>query len=121
MNDDVKTIQVPAHMIRASALADGGLSLGFHTNELTSDEKIIAMKHFQKFGMLLFRESEQLWKEEEIPKVDDVYDEQKSPAQRLRGVIFILSQQKNVPKEKFNEFYRLQMEKIIEFMKSKLD
>lgn len=46
--------------------------------------------------------------------------ETKTPSQRLRGVIYVYYSQKGI-KEDFDTFYRNQMEKIIDKIKSYLD
>lgn len=46
--------------------------------------------------------------------------EHKTPSQRLRAVLFVWWQQQNKPGE-FEEFYRINMNRLIEHVKSKLD
>lgn len=107
----------PAILTRVAYLKDGGVSLGFSTNELSDEEKVIASKFFQKFGYVLFSES--TITDKDIPK-GDASDESKSPSQRLRAVLFILWRQEN-PKEDFESFYRQQMERAIGRVKKLLD
>lgn len=111
------TFQAPAILTRASVTKDGGLSLGFHTNELSVEDKVIALSYFQKFGWILFKESE--FEEKDIPQVDAT-DESKSPSQRLRAVLFILWKQEG-EKGDFEVFYRANMEKAINRVKRFLD
>lgn len=115
----MKTIfSAPAILTRIAYLKDGGLSLGFATNELTDEEKVIASRFHQKFGYVLFKENQ--YREEEIPAID-ASDESKSPSQRLRASLFIFWKSKSTPKPDFELFYRSQMEKIIDRVKACLD
>ena len=116
-----KTIQVPAILDGISPLKDGGMTLRFHTQEMTDEMKLVALSYYQKFGWMLFKESEKGFSDEEVPKDDPSADEDKTPAQRLRGTLFVYHKEVlKQPDEKFNEFYRKAVEKIISHYKSKL-
>lgn len=113
-------IQVSGIITRISSLADGGLSIGFHSNELNPEEKVIIMRKHGKFGYLIFSEAE--LQPQDIPQHDPEF-EGKTPSQRLRAVIFVLhSQLKKEGKTtlKFDEFYQGQLENIIGQYKEKL-
>ena len=107
----------PAILSRIAFLRDGGVSLGFSTNELSDEDKVIASKFFQKFGYVCFAENQ--FKEEDIPK-GDATDESKSPSQRLRAVLFIYWKQLGQPGN-FEFFYRQQVEKQIDAIKNCLE
>lgn len=113
----MKGFQVPAQMTRCSSLVDGGVTVGFHTKELTTQEKAEVMDFHNKSGWLMFKPNEV--KEEDIPKQDAEY-ETKTPSQRLRGVLFVLWQQQSDEQE-FEVFYRKMMEKIINSVKQRLE
>lgn len=81
------SIQIPSQLTRVASLADRGLSLGFHTNELTSEDKTIVFNLQGTTGYLLFKPDEE-WKEEEIPKMKSGY-EGKSPSTRLYNVLYV--------------------------------
>ena len=112
-----KTFQAPAIMTRISSRADGGLSLAFATNELSVDEKAIALQYHNLFGYLLFSPNQ--FRDEDIPK-GDATDESKSPSQRLRAVLFIYWKQLGQPGN-FEFFYRQQVEKQIDAIKNCLE
>lgn len=104
-------------MTSASTRADGSLALRFSTPELKPEEKTV-------FFELINQNLKVLVEPWEVPpsemvKIAEKLDG-KTPGQRLRGVLFILWQQKNKPGE-FEEFYRRNMEKLIEFVKGKLE
>ena len=107
----------PAILTRIAFLKDGGVSLGFSTNELSDEDKVIASKFFQKFGYVCFAENQ--FKEEDIPK-GDATDESKSPSQRLRAALFVLWKSQG-GKGEFESFYRKNMERAIERVKDLLD
>ena len=109
--------QAPAILTRIAYLKDGGLSLGFATNELSDEEKVIASRYHQKFGYVLFKENQ--YKDEDIPD-GDASDESKSPSQRLRSVLFIYWKQ-NKKDGDFDSFYRREMEKFINHVKEAID
>ncbi len=108
----------PAILTRLAFTKDGGLSIGFATNELTDKDKVIASQFHGKFGHILFKENEIT--PDEIP-ASDATDESKSPSQRLRATLFVFWKSKPAPKPDFNQFYERQMEKIIDRVKACLD
>jgi len=113
----MEKIQVPAILTRISFLKDGGVSLGFSTNELSDEEKVLLSKYYQKFGWLLFRENELT--AEDIP-TEDADFEGKTPSKRLRAVLFVYWKQKGKEGD-FEDFYRVKMNEFIEHIKTKLD
>ncbi|MEK6885165.1 MAG: hypothetical protein AABY22_36375 [Nanoarchaeota archaeon] len=113
-----KIITIPAILSRISYTKDGGLSIGFSTQEMSPEDKLIVTELYQTFGWLAFKENSiDVF---DMPK-EDAEDKNKTPSKRLRSVLYVLSQQQGVPKEKFELFYREKMEKIIDWAKSKLD
>lgn len=110
--------QAPAILTRIAYLKDGGLSLGFSTNELTDEEKVIASRFHSKFGYVLFKENQ--FTDKDVPKVEAT-DEAKSPSQRLRAALFVYWKQRAQPKPDFESFYRQEIEKAINKVKEKLD
>lgn len=113
--------QVAATVEGLAPLKDGGMSVRLHTQEMTDEQKLQALSFFQKYGWMLFKASEMPFSEAEVPKDDPEADEGKSPAQRLRGVMYIYHKEVlKEPDEKFNEWYRKVMEKAINNYKNKL-
>ena len=110
----------PAILNRISFASDGGLNLGFITQELTAEEKLKAAQYHKQFGYLLFKES--AIQDSEIPDKDPEREGEKTPAQRLRAVLFVLWQQTcGHTSIDFDSFYRSQMDKIIESKKRLLE
>lgn len=108
---------VAATLEGVRALKEGGLSLSFHSQELSKEEMVSVMQFYQSFGYLLFS-PEQLG-EEDIPKEKLSPDEEKSPSKRLRSILFILWKQQGGEGD-FEAFYRKKMEAIIEQLKGRL-
>ena len=107
----------PAVLTRIAYLKDRGLSLGFSTNELTDQEKVIAGSFHGKFGWLCFSENQIA--EADIPK-GPAEDSAKTPSQRLRAVLFVYWKQLGESGD-FEDFYRKQVDRIIDAVKAKLD
>ncbi len=114
--EDLK-FQAPAILTSISYSKDGGVRIGFTTNELSDADKLIVSKFHQKFGFILFKSNE--FTTEDVPK-EDAEDKTKTPSKRLRATLFILWKQ-NGEKGDFETYYRIQVEKIIEHLKAKLD
>ncbi len=111
--------QAPAVLSRVGFLKDGGVSLGFSTQELSDTDKVLVAKFFNEFGFVLFKTNEE-FQPHEIPKEDaDMFG--KTPSRRMRSVLYLFWQQKPDPKPDFDQFYRAEMERLIEHYKSKLD
>lgn len=107
----------PAILTSLRATQDGGLSLGFSTQELSDEDKLIAMKYHKQFGYLAFKPNQ--FALDDMPK-EQAEDTQKTPSKRLRAVLFVLWQQKGSTGD-FELFYRDRMEKIITWAKGKID
>lgn len=115
---DKKTITVPAILTRISHSKDGGLNLGFATQELPAEEKLAFSELFQQFGHLAFAPNEITLSD--MP-TEQAEDKTKTPSKRLRGVIYVLATQRGIKPENFETFYRETMEKLINHVKTKLD
>ena len=104
-------IKVPA-TLKAIGYTRGGMKLTFVT-----DKVIDVAQHFEKLGHLIFKENEVL--NEEIPE-EEADDGEKRPSRRLRAVLFVRWKQAGKEGD-FESYYRLQVENMIQVIKSKLD
>ncbi len=123
--DNKIPLQIPSYLNKYSSMVSGGLKIEFITQENVDAEllsNIISLK--DKLGWLFFGvkqiEAVDLI---DLPKIDKTkYVDAKTPSQRLRAVLFLLWQktakENGVDKDKF---YEDQMEKIINWVKEKLD
>lgn len=111
-------IQVPASVIDIKPRADKSWKLSFETRELSGSEVKILADNFMGEGYLVFKPND------EIAPVDipqgNAEAGTKSQSARLRDVIFVLWKQKG-GKGDFETFYRVYLEKLIEYTKSKLE
>lgn len=116
---DNNLFQAPAELLKIETLTNT-LKLTFETQELPEADvaKLFGLRKLS-IGWLLFKSSE--IKTEDIPEYDpEQFDEDKSPSQRLRDVLFVYYKQKGMKPEGFNAFYAAQLEKITEQYKAKL-
>ena len=115
----MKTFKIPATLEGVSTLKDGGVSLRFHTQELSADEKTTAFGYQQGFGWLLFQEKDDYKEDVDLGEIRKDTGG-KSPSQRMRSVLYLLWQ-KAGSSASFEVYYAQQMERIIDMLKMKLD
>ena len=111
-------VQVPAQVVNMNPKADRSWKLVFETRELNGDEVKILADNFQAEGWLVFKPNDTITPED-IPE-GDADSGVKSQSKRLRDVSYILWKQKG-ERGDFETFYRVYLEKLIEFTKSKLE
>lgn len=110
-------ISIPAQPVDFKPRADRSWKLVFETRELSGSDVSLLADHFQNEGWLLYKPNEHI-KPSEIPQ-SDADSGTKSQSQRLRDVIFIYWKSLG-SKGDFESFYRTSLEKLIEYMKTKL-
>jgi len=115
---DRKLIKIQAILTRISYMKDGGLSLGFSTQEMSPEDKVVMAELYQTFGWLAFSPNQV--DTTDMP-TEEAEDKQKTPSKRLRSVLYVFAKQRGIKPENFEAWYREQMEKIIERVKTKLD
>ena len=113
----MKTLQCDAIVTGIRAKVDHSLGLSISTPELSNNEKAMFME-LQGINTRMTLEPLDE-KAEGIEKIDKEV-QTKSQSQRLRAVIFIYWKQLG-EKETFEEFYRVTTEKLIDFIKGKLE
>jgi len=107
---------------RANRRKDKSVSMSFTTSlEQSSSEFMEIDALLGDAGVLYFKSNGNLTPEE-IKELDgvEIEVEGKTKSQRLRNVMYVLHQQ-NEEVISFDEFYSLQMEKIIQHYKDKLE
>jgi hypothetical protein len=109
--------QVQAILTSLSMSADKGMRMGFSTNELTDEDRLLATKYHQQFGWLMFKPNP--FTVEDMPK-ETAEDKNKTPSKRLRASLFILWKQEGENGD-FEVYYREKMEKLIKYVQEKLD
>lgn len=116
-NMELPPYQVQAILTSLSMSADKGMRMGFTTNELTDEDRLLATKYHQQFGWLMFKPNP--FTVEDMPK-EQAEDKNKTPSKRLRAALYILWQQEGSNGD-FEVYYREKMEKLITYVKDKLD
>ena len=114
---------IPAILESFRTLKDKGMKLTLETNELTPSQVMDLMSLVGGFCFVAFKKDE-FRKEEQslIEGLESGYeDNEKTPSQRLRAVLFVLWKQKNEGYEQFDDFYRFKMNQVVEHFKGKLE
>lgn len=113
-------LQVPATIEAVSTRADRTIKIVVGTQELSSEDNAELMKLAHSMGYFLFKDSPVSEKEVvDIPDFTPEYKGEKSPSQRLRAALYVLWEQQG-KQGGFEQFYRERMEKLITFVKEKL-
>lgn len=113
-----KTLLTPAILAGYNPHPDNTMTFRFRTQELSEEQKLDAITHYQKFGWLGFVDSEDAT-DLEIPTTSPV-KEGKTPQQRLRAILYVYWKEKGKG-ETFEQWYEQAIEKYIESIKTKLD
>ena len=102
--------------------ADGSVKVIFYTQELDSSKGGELFQLRGKYCKALFSDSNISKVEEELIDKTEIAKtgKQKTSSQRLRSVLFIKHQQSGL-QISFDDFYRTEMETIIQTIKSKLE
>ncbi len=116
-------LRVPATITKVSTLVDGGLNISLHSQELGAEDKALVMEMHNKLGHFVFSASDDIIREEDIP-TEPLEENQKTPSQRLRSVMFVywkINEGLPAPVGTFDVFYKQQVEKYIDLIKRKID
>jgi len=113
-------LSLPAAITRISTMRDKTVRLQVDCQEMSSENMAELFKLNDKLGWFFF--ADQTIKEinkKDLPEIKFDRDE-RTPGQRMRAVLYVLWERTN--KEiTFEQYYREQAEKIIVWLKSKLD
>ncbi len=112
-----RKFQAAAILTSISYTKDGGLRLGFTTNELDDESKIIASSFYNQFGFVLFKENE--FTLDDIP-TENAEGKYKSKGQHYRSTLYALWVKQGKPDTDFETYYRKHMESLIESVKQEL-
>jgi hypothetical protein len=121
MPDETILLQIPATIESISSRVDGTWSLKVGTQELDEESAKAVLALNRRLGYFIFKESAIREADlVDIPESSPEFKGDKTPSQRLRGVLYVLWEQTKATKT-FDEFYRMKMESIITWVKEKLD
>lgn len=117
--DETKPMCIPATMRDGGMLNDGTRKIYIYTQEVEPEQLFSILKESGKLGWFFFHQSpiSQI-DTKSLPEIN-LEKNEKSKAQRLRSVLYRLWEQgsKSITSE---EFYNVEMEKIIDSIKDKL-
>jgi len=113
----MKAIQTQLQINRVSIKKDDSISFSAVTPALT-DEQLSAFRKISKLLINALFEAED--GSSGVLKINEPISG-KSPSQRLKAVLFVLWKQTGEPENDFDLFYKLEMEKIIDKIKEKLE
>lgn len=118
MPDNLKAVEIK-HCQAGSVLSrqDGSVKLSYVTPELRPSEAgaLLAL-HGKNVCLSIVPEDVQA---EEVVRVDTERGTEKTPSQRLRGIIFVHFEQEGKPGNDFETFYRQRMSVICDGYKTK--
>lgn len=115
-----KKVTMAAQLTGVKTLKDRSLNLSFNTRELSGEDSAVLFGLAHNEGWLLFSANDDIAEKDVPDEKADSMTGQKSQAQRLRGALFVLWEQRG-KNGKFEDFYRSQMETLIDFVKEKLE
>lgn len=114
-----KTARFEGIIDGVSKKKDSTLSIKIGTQELLPDE---TAKIFDMGNKLVYVHiAESPLQEIEPPSMAQEFDGEKSPSERLRNVLYVLWDEKSKKDKPFEEYRKIQMEKIIQSIKDKLN
>lgn len=119
-------IKIPSTLKSYSSAGQKSVNVKFQTQENLSPEQISLITNNEgNYGHLLFlhettEESELLQVINSLPKLQ-VDKNEKTPQERLRGVLFVLYDKKCKDGRSFDEFYRTYINQMIDKIKEQLD
>lgn len=111
-------IATPAVISKVTTMADGSIRLQVDTQEIPPEDKTRVFSLFGKLGYFFFAETTTFKIPDKLPEIQ-LEKGQKSPSERLRGVLFVYWEQNKI-KEDFDTFYRRTMNRYIDSIKEKL-
>ncbi len=114
----MKAITIYGMITSITSKKDGSAKLTFDTNEIAGEQAAILWELKGKEGYCNFSPTGST--EIEIPEKAPEFKGDKTPSQRLRGVLYRIWEQ-NEKTDDWEIWYRRKMENIIETLKEKLD
>lgn len=118
----MEILQAMGVISKVTTLVDGGVKVVVDTGEMAPQQMTHLFALKGKSGWFVFKEDQV--RLEDVPEIDTDLDEVgKTPAQRLRAVLYVLWEQQADKKAypEFEVYYRSKLERIIDGLKEKLD
>ncbi len=115
-----ETFTTAAHIKKVETTADRGVKLTIYTQEIDAEAAASLFSLKDKYGYFVFKETEIT--DEDVSGLPDFKPEfksQKTPSERLRGVLYRLWEAKGKPGA-FDPWYAARMEDLIDHYKKQL-
>jgi len=112
-------LKIPGTIEEFKSRADNTWALKIGTQELSKDDVAELAMQKGQLGYFVFAAQENIT-DADIPTEQIEYQGEKTPGQRLRGVLYRLWEQDHAGFKDFETFYRSRMERLIEQIKEKL-
>jgi len=115
-------IILPAQIEGLASRKDKTIKVTFGTQELSPADAAQVFQLNQKFCYIAIKEES--FQQDELDNLDSVkadLETNKTPSQRLRGILYINYQQDDEGYKDFMTYYISKMDKLCEHFKSKLD
>ena len=117
-------LKFEAYLTGISTKVDGSITVRFNSQEMSGGEIGKVADHRNVFGWLYFYPNPEMPEDAEVPAEPAQKSDCKTPAERLRGVLYALfmkRQQEGSVQGVFQTFYGSVMEKVISHYKGKLE
>ena len=114
----MKAVQFPALLQKIATRVDGSIIVTLETQELSGADMAELFSYRNALGYVTFTPN--AVSDVSVPETH-VDDNSKSPAQRLRAVLFVMWTQSGKKIDTFEMYYNVQMERILNQLKEKLD
>lgn len=115
----MKAVQFPAQLQTLTTKVDGSIKISLETQELSGQDMAELFSYRNLLGYVTFTPN--LESRIDVPETP-VEDNSKSQGQRMRSVLYILWEQQGKKKfDTFAQYYDVQMERMINQLKDKLD
>ena len=115
-------LSLPVIITKVSTTKDKSFEIKMETQDkstLDAVQKAALLDLIDEFAFVGFRMGDKPIEQMDVPDVVPEFKGDKTPSQRLRAVLYVLWEQTK-PQEEFEPYYRRQIEKIIDSVKSKL-
>lgn len=115
-------IILPAQIEGLTSRKDKTIKVTFGTQELAPNDLAQVFQLNQRFCYIAIKEES--FQQDELDTIESVksdLESNKTPSQRLRGILYINYQQDNEGYKDFMTYYLGKMDKLCEHFKSKLD
>jgi hypothetical protein len=115
-------IIIPAQIENLTSRKDKTIKVTFGTQEMSPNDAAQVFQLNQRFCYIAIKEES--FQQDELDNIDSIktdLESNKTPSQRLRGILYINYQQDAEGFKDFMTYYISKMEKLCEHFKSKID